>query len=177
MEVRAVSYSNPEHRASSGRCCELFRFNRCTNHYCHFCDCDNRFFFCLRGPTTGQDRNTGNCPLGSYSVEGLESDSFTFDTPSLTAGVPNPLLFPGSIWPVSTGQDSAVSIYLQGGWYRSLPVLFCSRNNCRCMLAGTPIGIIIHRVGSNISATCQYFWYRYTIKAIATDPTPLQRIA
>lgn len=102
LEVRAVSYSNPHHRAASGRCCERFGYTmNCAPGHCGYCDCDNRFFFCLRGPEADRGSNIGNCPLGSYSTGEIEMDVFDFDGSSLGNGVSNPMLFQGSVWPVS----------------------------------------------------------------------------
>jgi hypothetical protein len=104
LEVQAVSYSNPRHRVAGGRCCDRFDFNNCGDiNFCHYCSCDNVFFFCLRRPGTDRDGETGNCPLGSYSLTEPMTDSFYFNTSILGNGVPNPMLFQGSVWPVSTG--------------------------------------------------------------------------
>ena len=104
FEVRAISYSNSGHRDAAGLCCELSRTSSCTPWWCGWCECDNRFNFCLRPSGTAHDDNTGNCPWGSYSTGEVGDDSFNFDSSSIANGVSNPMVFTGSVWPVSTFQ-------------------------------------------------------------------------
>lgn len=102
LEIRATSYSNPDHRDANGICCEIAgRTSGCDPWYCGHCHCDNRFNFCLRRPGTSRDDNAGNCPLGSYSTGEIGDDSFNFGGSSIASGVPNPMPFSGSVWPVS----------------------------------------------------------------------------
>ena len=90
LEVRAHSYKNSGHGDGSGACCDPF---------CGICD--NLFVFCLRESSTANDGNPNNCPLGRYNtMEYIEDDSFTFSSP-IASGVPNPMIFTGSVWPVS----------------------------------------------------------------------------
>ena len=99
LEVRAYSYQNPESKHATGECCETFAISNCENQ------CENRFVFCLRGSSVSNDGNTGNCPLGRYSTGHIGDDSFSFSTPNLASGVPNPMTFTGSVWPVSKQKD------------------------------------------------------------------------
>ena len=92
LEVRAHSYRNSDHEESDGGCCDPIFW------YCG--QCDNMFIFCLRGLSTANDGNPGNCPLGRYSTGDIGDDSFSFRTP-IASGVPNPMTFTGSVWPVS----------------------------------------------------------------------------
>lgn len=102
LEIRAVSYSNSEHKDAEGICCEIGgRTSGCDPWWCPHCECDNRFNFCLRAPGTSRDDNPGNCPLGSYSTGEIGDDSFSFGSSSIASGVPNPMSFTGSVWPVS----------------------------------------------------------------------------
>ena len=89
LEVRAHSYRNSDHGESDGGCCDF---------WCG--QCDNMFVFCLRESSTADDGNPGNCPLGRYSTGDIGDDSFSFSTP-IASGVPNPMTFTGSVWPVS----------------------------------------------------------------------------
>ena len=93
LEVRAHTYQNSRHRDSNNDCCD----------FCLFCCgvCDNQFVFCLRGSSTPNDGDPNNCPLGRYITGEIGDDSFTFSTPNLASGVPNPMTFAGSVWPVS----------------------------------------------------------------------------
>ena len=92
LEVQAHTYRNSDSRESSGDCCD--RFFVCVGQ------CDNQFIFCLRESSTPNDGNPSNCPLGSYSTGEIGGDSFTFSSP-IASGVPNPMTFTGSVWPVS----------------------------------------------------------------------------
>ncbi len=92
LYVRAV-----RHEKISSLCCDTFN-----------CDCDNKFFFCLRPYGSSQDDNTGHCPLGSVKTGELADDTFNFRTP-IQSGISNPMSFPGSVWPVSM---CSVSNYL-----------------------------------------------------------------
>ena len=92
LEVRAHTYQNSRSEDSNGDCCDRFIF--CTGQ------CENQFVFCLRGSSTSNDGNRNNCPLGRYSTGEIGDDSFTFSSP-ITNGVPNPMTFSGSVWPVS----------------------------------------------------------------------------
>ena len=102
LEIRATSYSNPDHTDAAGICCEIAgRRSNCDPWYCGHCECDNRFNFCLRPSGTRRDDNSGNCPLGSYSTGEIGDDSFNFGATQIASGVPNPMPFTGSVWPVS----------------------------------------------------------------------------
>ncbi len=96
LEIRAGHYSNPEHKEASGHCCESSRRSGCITWLCGHCECDNRFDFCVRRSGTRRDGNTGYCPLGSYKTGEVGEDSFDFRR----TGVPNPMTFTGSVWPV-----------------------------------------------------------------------------
>ena len=93
LEVRAFTYQNNRNRDSNGDCCDFGVFS-CGG-------CDNQFVFCLRDSLTPDDSNPNNCPLGRYETGEIGDDSFTFSTPNLASGVPNPMTFTGSVWPVS----------------------------------------------------------------------------
>ena len=79
---------------SGGYCCESYSWCCCSSQ------CDNRFVFCLRPSGTSQDGNEGNCPLGRYTTGEVGDDDFNFGSSSIASGVPNPLVFTGSVWPV-----------------------------------------------------------------------------
>ena len=93
LEVRAHSYENIGNRGhgdSDGGCCDPV---------CGVCD--NLFVFCLQESSTANDGGPNVCPLGRYNtVSSIEDDSFTFSSP-IASGVPNPMTFNGSVWPVS----------------------------------------------------------------------------
>lgn len=94
FEVSVLSYQNPtSQRAPSGQCCDNGG-NNCLN------PCDNRFLFCLRNAAQSKEDRTENCPLGMYKFATANNrDNITpFMTPS---NIPNPLVFNGSVWPVS----------------------------------------------------------------------------
>ena len=93
LSIRAHSYSNPHHRLADGSGCDVNIFT--TN------ECDSRFTFCLRRHGTNRNGNANNCPLGSYSTGKIGDDAFTFGSSSIASGVPNPMIFRGSIWEVS----------------------------------------------------------------------------
>ena len=91
LEIRAHTYRNRYHRQSNGRCCDR-----------PFCgQCENYFRFCLRSTGTSHDDNAGNCPLGRYTTGEVGDDDFSFGSTSIASGVPNPMTFTGSVWPVS----------------------------------------------------------------------------
>lgn len=102
FEVRAHSYRNSEHKESAGYCCESYDTSGCDPWWCLHCQCDNYFKFCLRNTGTTRDDNAGNCPLGSYTTAVVGDDDFSFGSTRISNGVPNPMMFTGSVWPVST---------------------------------------------------------------------------
>ncbi len=65
----------------------------CTEH------CSNRFRFCLRPPGLGPDNDT--CPMEQYVTGAISNDNMLFDS-ERDLGVPNPLVFTGKSWPVSS---------------------------------------------------------------------------
>ena len=89
---RAFTYQNSDSTDANGDCCDFGVFS-CGG-------CDNEFDFCLRSSSTANDGNSNNCPLGRYSTGYSGDDSFTFGTATLASGVPNPMTFSGSVWPV-----------------------------------------------------------------------------
>ena len=91
FEIRAVSHSNPGGRDSNGDNCDPFFAG----------SCDTSFYFCLRRSGTRHDDDEHNCPLGSYSTGDIGGDSFRFGTTRIASGVPNPMTFRGSGWPVT----------------------------------------------------------------------------
>ena len=97
FEVKVLSYQNPtSQRASNGRCCDNSRNSNCFNQR------DNRFLFCLRNAGQSKDDTTENCPLGMNEfVTADDSDKIMFITPFIDQDTPNPLVFNGSVWPVS----------------------------------------------------------------------------
>ena len=115
LEVRAVEYDNNDHKLANGRCCEREnRSDRCTPWWCYWCECDMSFKFCMRPPATAHDDNPGNCDLGRYATGEVSTDDdrFTFSTP-IASGVPNPMTFSGSVWPVSPDRHPDIkSIYI-----------------------------------------------------------------
>ena len=105
LEIQAHRYENSDHMLANGRCCE----NEGASSNClfflvcpFFCECDLRFFFCLREAGTVHDNNTGNCPLGFYQTSEVSTDDDTFDFsfPNIDDGVPNPMIFTGDVWQV-----------------------------------------------------------------------------
>ena len=70
LEVRAYRYTNRDHRASSGACCDVGIPRLCFNQ------CENIFVFCLRGVNV-RDRDVGNCPLGKDRFR-IDSDDIKF---------------------------------------------------------------------------------------------------
>lgn len=104
LEVTAHVYSNPESVISTGYCCDR-RYHR--NDRPPNCDdrerCDTGFTFCLRNLGTPHDGNPVRCPLGRYeTIEEVGGDYITFSMPFIERpNVPNPLVFTGSVWPVS----------------------------------------------------------------------------
>ena len=105
LEIQAHRYENNDHKLANGYCCDNeFATSSCTSFLVcgFFCECDIRFFFCLRDSGTSHDDNTDNCPRGSYNTGQVSSDDDTFDFGSpIYDGVPNPMTFTGSVWPVS----------------------------------------------------------------------------
>ena len=68
----------------------------------HLCDssCDNRFKFCA--DSSSSMSSDSECSWGSYQTVKLGSNDITFDTPiDSSRGIPNPMKFTGSRWPVS----------------------------------------------------------------------------
>ena len=105
LEIRAHTYLNKGHGDSEGLCCESIVS---TPPSCAF-DCDNIFVFCLRSAGTARDDNPQNCPLGRFdTVEDVPGgDTITFSSVNITSEVPNPMIFIGDVWPVS----SAIASY------------------------------------------------------------------
>ena len=107
LEIRAFSYNNPSHRCAGCEpqqpCCDGSRTESCSGPE----QCDNNFIFCLRPlGTSGFNRlDERFCPLGRYSTTFIlpNQDSFTFEEGELVLnGLPNPLVFTGPRWTVST---------------------------------------------------------------------------
>ena len=69
----------------------------------------------MRPPGTSRDDNSGNCPLGSYSTGEIGGDSFNFGSTSIASGVANPMVFTGSVWPVSVHVRSHRNLHESGG--------------------------------------------------------------
>ena len=105
LQVRAHTYRNTYHLNSLAECCEIYgRTQNCLqSSWCTTttCKCDNRFNFCLRNYGTSQDDDASNCPLGSKRTGLVYSDNDYFNFSSSMGGVPNPMSFTGSSWPVS----------------------------------------------------------------------------
>ena len=104
LEIRAHTYRNSNHKDSAGYCCDLITRSGCISWLCggsRGCQCDNYFRFCLRSTGTSHDDNAGNCPLGRYTTREVGDDDFSFGSTSIASGVPNPMTFTGSVWPVS----------------------------------------------------------------------------
>ena len=108
LEIQAHRYDNSDHMLANGQCCdnELASSN-CLSFpatiLCFFsCECDLRFFFCLREAGTFHDDHTGNCALGFYQTTQISTDDDTFDFsfPYIDHGVPNPMIFTGDVWHV-----------------------------------------------------------------------------
>ena len=96
LEINARNYYYDQHD------------NRCDVDI--FDECDNKFKFCLRGSGSARDGNTENCPLGYYSTGEIGDNNFTFGSESIARGVPNPMTFTGTVWPVrsSSNPDSII---------------------------------------------------------------------
>ena len=95
FEVKVLSYQNPTSQQANGQCCDNRRRNNCN-------PCDNRLLFCLRNAGQSKDDTTENCPLGMYEfVTANNRDNIMFTTSSIDQDTPNPLVFNGSVWPVS----------------------------------------------------------------------------
>ena len=93
FEVSVLSYQNPTSQRANGQCCDNRRTSNCN-------PCDNRFLFCLRNAGQSKDDRTESCPLGMYefATANNRDNIMPFITPFNT---PNPLVFNGSVWPVS----------------------------------------------------------------------------
>lgn len=102
LDIRARNYRNNRHKDAAGYCCEIYRRSSCDPWWCGYCECDNKFTFCLRAASTSRDGNSGNCPLGSHVTGEIGDDSFNFGSTRIASGVPNPMTFQGSVWPVSS---------------------------------------------------------------------------
>lgn len=91
--MRALSYRNRSHRKRNGNCCDwISLFGDCLD------DCDNVFTFCLRNSGTRRDDDATNCPLRRYTIGTvIDDDSINF---SDWFGVPDYILFWGTVWPV-----------------------------------------------------------------------------
>lgn len=101
LEVTAHDYSNPDGVTSNGYCCERTRYQP---PHCYTHDtCDSIFTFCLRNLYTPHDGNPVNCPLGRFQTRDEFGENYIiFDASFIERpGIPNPLVFTGSIWPVS----------------------------------------------------------------------------
>ena len=97
FEVRAHTYSNRYHYDYRGRCCDhWWRRRNCRK------PCDNRFNFCLRSYGASRNNNANDCPLGARRTAKVYENDDYFNFPSPMGGVPNPMSFSGSSWPVST---------------------------------------------------------------------------
>ena len=101
LSVRAHRYWNSRHKVSDGTCCDRSSTSNCDPFWCTYCECDNRFKFCLRGAGTSRDGNEHNCPLGSYETGEIGEDGFSFGSTQIDSGVSNPMIFRGDIWRVS----------------------------------------------------------------------------
>ena len=93
LEVLVSSYSNLLNTAFDDQCCK----ENCTA-------CDSIFFFCLR--PAGFDRNSDECPWGSYSSAGspVSNSSKVFSVGNFkqnVGNISNPMEFVGDRWSVS----------------------------------------------------------------------------
>ena len=109
LEVFVNHYENPQRRTSTGQCCDSSsdstssRVTECGN------ECDNQFLFCVRPYAYAQQLSgdlsldSWECPLGRISTAvALSSDDISFVMGEENyAPFQNPLVFNGTVWPVS----------------------------------------------------------------------------
>ena len=67
LEARAHRYENDDHLLANGHCCDQSGTSNCIPSWCGFCECDNRFVFCLRNADHPQDGDEDDCPLGRFA--------------------------------------------------------------------------------------------------------------
>ena len=101
LRVRAHRYWNSPHKVSDGSCCDKPGRSNCDPSWCSYCQCDNRFKFCMRRRGNSRDGNENYCPLGSYSTGEIGDDAFSFGSSQIDSGVSNPMTFRGDVWRVS----------------------------------------------------------------------------
>ena len=98
FEAELHLYSNTESELSNGDPCDTICIG-------DFCKCDNQFTFCLRPFSSGSENtDIDDCTLGGSKTTMVfqNSDGSSFDEVSdLGNGVPNPVEYAGSSWPVS----------------------------------------------------------------------------
>ena len=105
LEVHVRSYNNPTHGAKSpieGEvvCCD--DENALPPNCRH--PCDNRFIFCLREfGRNDSNLSSQSCPYGRNATDHYNNnDNLTFTIgEDFPGGVPNPVVFSGTNWPVS----------------------------------------------------------------------------
>ena len=113
LEAQLVSYASATHRRYNGFCCSGMQF--LNNGSCSG-NCANRFLFCLRPTGFGQESDA--CPTGKSLVTGVVDggDRILFEPgKDLDDGVPNPLVFSGKTWPVSSHVCLCLSVYTRKG--------------------------------------------------------------
>ena len=92
LQVNVMRYQNPTHGGISlspgdGNCNEM---------------CANQLTFCLR-PSGTSSSNPEFCPLGIYITPGAGGDNDVYVIGNVDLlGLPNPLPFKGTLWPVSS---------------------------------------------------------------------------
>ena len=102
LKVELNQYLSTMHTKVDGFCCEP---TDCT------VECDNRFLFCLQ--SSDQPAADTSCPLGNYTTGNISRDNATFTVGEpLDEGVPNPMLFRGASWPVSSKINANATLAL-----------------------------------------------------------------
>lgn len=116
--MRLHSYSNEEHKLSSGVCCDEFSLSRCDN------SCDNLFNFCLRSAGQVPDTSLSNCSLGLISLTFFYPDLVDFHQDSVLP------FFSREAWSVSLLSHSQIIDITVHYQIHVTSLTYRDQNNC-----------------------------------------------
>ena len=92
--MRLHNYLNPTHRQANEKCCGNDNLLSCED------DCNNTLKFCLRPINLTTASTTVKCPLGNFTVSGID-DGFVYNQSGVNNDQSDRLAFTGYSWSVS----------------------------------------------------------------------------
>lgn len=104
FKVMLHNYINQEsqHSLQQTRCDSVFLCPFSTS-----CTCDNRFIFCLRPYGSVKSDDLRSCSLGGPRPSGVYENMDDFNFLNSLLNLTNPVVFSGTIWPVSSNNNES----------------------------------------------------------------------